>query len=336
MIDKPHNVRMNGDFPVTVEKLVSSWLSLDPIALKWVHQLDHATSGTLCIALNKRAAAIASRSFVLRQVKKEYLAVLEGHLQMSSFPILEEESIGKLRDVFKSSLSLQQEIEGKKNTAEELPSKVPWTKRQRVDSPAQSSAGNVCSTQETSWQDEVKSANLRKCWDAFVELQNGIGNFRDNATVATLYNSLSSKSYQEFERNAKIRKNLRKLLKLCGKDLDLDPSQGEALPSAQAGADGNLISLDDLDVSEWRERYGNDSIDIGKQANNDLESIGGSISSVYRLTGDSPPNSILSSIQPSHDRLLILVPIRDSLSNDFRYNFITLHHLILSYVVDLE
>jgi 23S rRNA-/tRNA-specific pseudouridylate synthase len=56
VINKPCDVRMDGNFEVTVEKLVSLWTSRPESSLKWVHQLDYSTSGVLCIALNKLAA----------------------------------------------------------------------------------------------------------------------------------------------------------------------------------------------------------------------------------------------------------------------------------------
>jgi 23S rRNA-/tRNA-specific pseudouridylate synthase len=48
VIDKPCDVRMNGDFDVTVEKLVlAAFPALKCSDLKWIHQLDYATSGVL-------------------------------------------------------------------------------------------------------------------------------------------------------------------------------------------------------------------------------------------------------------------------------------------------
>ena len=44
-----------------------------------VHQLDFATSGVLCIALNKRAAGAAGKLFQARAVDKCYLALVDGH-----------------------------------------------------------------------------------------------------------------------------------------------------------------------------------------------------------------------------------------------------------------
>lgn len=62
VLDKPCDVRMDGDFDVTVEKLVLHWLKISErekctgLMPRWVHQLDFATSGVLCVALSKRAA----------------------------------------------------------------------------------------------------------------------------------------------------------------------------------------------------------------------------------------------------------------------------------------
>lgn len=45
-----------------------------------VHQLDYATSGCFVLALNKKAAAAASKMFSERSVKKTYLALVNGHV----------------------------------------------------------------------------------------------------------------------------------------------------------------------------------------------------------------------------------------------------------------
>jgi 23S rRNA-/tRNA-specific pseudouridylate synthase len=46
-----------GDFRVTVEKLVNSWIGVAS-GLKWVHRLDYATSGVLCVGLNTKFAYV--------------------------------------------------------------------------------------------------------------------------------------------------------------------------------------------------------------------------------------------------------------------------------------
>lgn len=48
VIDKPYDVRMNGDFDVTVESLLlEAFPSRVAGSFKWIHQLDYATSGVL-------------------------------------------------------------------------------------------------------------------------------------------------------------------------------------------------------------------------------------------------------------------------------------------------
>jgi 23S rRNA-/tRNA-specific pseudouridylate synthase len=55
VIDKPCDVRMDGDFPITVEKILRFWYPAE-VKFRWAHQLDFATSGVLCVARNKAAA----------------------------------------------------------------------------------------------------------------------------------------------------------------------------------------------------------------------------------------------------------------------------------------
>ena len=89
VIDKPHGVRLDGDHPVTIEKLLSVWLPyLFPVGntIRFVHQLDYATSGCLCIALNRAAASAACKLFEERKVLKTYEALVYGHIDIDAFP----------------------------------------------------------------------------------------------------------------------------------------------------------------------------------------------------------------------------------------------------------
>lgn len=88
VIDKPPDVRLDGDFPVTVETLLPHWDSaLIGAPLKWVHQLDFATSGLLCVGLTREAAHAASEAFKRRTVDKEYLAVVSGRVDCNGLPV---------------------------------------------------------------------------------------------------------------------------------------------------------------------------------------------------------------------------------------------------------
>jgi 23S rRNA-/tRNA-specific pseudouridylate synthase len=88
-VDKPHDVRMDGAaFPCTMEKLVAHHFPLGPSTSKFyrhVHQLDYATSGALLYATTSEAAAAAALLFQERRTRKEYLAVVHGHV--TSVPV---------------------------------------------------------------------------------------------------------------------------------------------------------------------------------------------------------------------------------------------------------
>ena len=45
------------------------------------HRLDYATSGVICIALNKKACAAAATAFSLQLTQKYYLALVHGHVR---------------------------------------------------------------------------------------------------------------------------------------------------------------------------------------------------------------------------------------------------------------
>ena len=87
-LNKPPDVRMNGEFDVTVETILLAWYpNLVESQLKWVHRLDFATSGVLCVGLTMEAARIASEAFQTRKTKKEYIAIVEGTLDPKKWPI---------------------------------------------------------------------------------------------------------------------------------------------------------------------------------------------------------------------------------------------------------
>ncbi|XP_043491349.1 RNA pseudouridylate synthase domain-containing protein 1-like [Polistes fuscatus] len=64
----------------------------------FVHRLDYATSGIICIALNKRAARAASIAFEKQQVQKYYLALLHGHVN-DSFIIIDKPIGDDIREI---------------------------------------------------------------------------------------------------------------------------------------------------------------------------------------------------------------------------------------------
>ncbi|KAI9981294.1 hypothetical protein PInf_008949 [Phytophthora infestans] len=79
VLNKGPDVRMDGAFDVTLEKaLARDFPQVEKF--RWIHQLDFATSGVLVVGVNKDAAATGCRLFREKQVQKEYLAVVRGHL----------------------------------------------------------------------------------------------------------------------------------------------------------------------------------------------------------------------------------------------------------------
>lgn len=88
--NKPFDVRMNGEFDITVEKMtrsyIASTLGMGSASIHCVHRLDYATSGILCVALNKKAAQVASKVFELRLASKKYTALVYGHINVNDVP----------------------------------------------------------------------------------------------------------------------------------------------------------------------------------------------------------------------------------------------------------
>ncbi|RNF25723.1 pseudouridylate synthase [Trypanosoma conorhini] len=106
VVNKPHDVPMDGEeHSLTVEKWATAYRAKRDCAkcvagggadgaeqaartacrhagrrksVKFVHQLDYATSGVLCVAFSKEMAARLAHCFEVRTTQKAYLAVLRG------------------------------------------------------------------------------------------------------------------------------------------------------------------------------------------------------------------------------------------------------------------
>lgn len=243
VINKPADVRMTGDFPVTVEKLLLRWLpGIEVKSLKWIHQLDFATSGVLCVGLNRKAAAIASASFEQRDVKKQYLAVLQGHVNINDYPLLHQklETFPALESsVFESDPT---ELH-KRKLSDTEPTAAQSTTNHETTAfiPPVSPAGAAAAASSTTWQTEVMEANLQLHYQALTEWK---ATHRDNSiTTSTstsepsgyhgtadtfvdysaaqpekwaLLQKIVKFRYEDFQRDPKRRKALRKFLKSCG------------------------------------------------------------------------------------------------------------------------
>ena len=79
-IDKPADVRIDGDHEHTAAKLLAAAAPQHAAELRHCHQLDYATSGVMCYALSRQAASAAGWLFEQRKTRKVYLALVEGHL----------------------------------------------------------------------------------------------------------------------------------------------------------------------------------------------------------------------------------------------------------------
>eukprot|EP00667_Euglena_gracilis_P014084 EG_transcript_14559 len=81
VIDKPQDVRIDGDHPITVEKYVAAEhprYSQPGLKLRFIHQLDFATSGILCLGFTKKTTARLAKCFEGRTTEKHYLALVHG------------------------------------------------------------------------------------------------------------------------------------------------------------------------------------------------------------------------------------------------------------------
>eukprot|EP00668_Euglena_longa_P048226 GGOE01065291.1.p1 GENE.GGOE01065291.1~~GGOE01065291.1.p1 ORF type:complete len:284 (+),score=96.06 GGOE01065291.1:70-921(+) len=81
VIDKPQDVCIDGDRPITVEKYVAEQhprYSKPGLKLRFIHQLDFATSGILCLGFTKKATARLAKCFEGRTTEKHYLAIVHG------------------------------------------------------------------------------------------------------------------------------------------------------------------------------------------------------------------------------------------------------------------
>lgn len=95
VLNKKYDVLINSNDPSVSEslhyQLSEAFPNLINPKLKhnfhFVHRLDYATSGVICVALNKKAATAATLSFEKRSAKKYYIALVRGHLALENLDI---------------------------------------------------------------------------------------------------------------------------------------------------------------------------------------------------------------------------------------------------------
>lgn len=210
-IDKPPDVRMDGDFDVTVEKLLRKWLSEvydKPVPeTKWIHQLDFSTSGCLVVALHKSAAHVGCKAFENRCTNKEYLAVLEGRLEPPS-----------VADTPRYKTRL-------------LEVKPPKRKK---------TAKRAVSDKVSTWQDRAIRTNIQSHRVLLEGLQGSEGATEE-------YRRMSGLSTQALVENSKLRKELRRYLKSRGCNVsDAAVSQSSAAEDADNDSDEVQGAADDV------------------------------------------------------------------------------------------
>ncbi len=79
-----HDDKTN-DGELTVAKLIYSTILKDENEtvdkIRWIHRLDMATSGVLCVGLSKASARIVQSLFETHKVRKVYVALIKGTLE---------------------------------------------------------------------------------------------------------------------------------------------------------------------------------------------------------------------------------------------------------------
>jgi 23S rRNA-/tRNA-specific pseudouridylate synthase len=231
VISKPADVRMDGDYSVTVEKLLQSWL---PNYTKFypVHQLDYPTSGVLCSALSREAARAATTAFEARTTKKVYVALLVGHLDLTHF-----EGYGNVE----SNTVTLDEITANLRKNEKVTHKDQINHTFIHPDNEDIRAGN-----KSSWQDRALIAQL----DANLISLNNLDEIliSNEEDIKMEYEQLCGISYDNYIRNKVARKRLRKFLKECGVDPAISMSFQEEKPPI--GTENYRIKMKSYDELE--------------------------------------------------------------------------------------
>jgi 23S rRNA-/tRNA-specific pseudouridylate synthase len=82
VLDKPHDLRIDGDFSLSLEKWLSETYPNDfttaPGHSRWAHRLDYATSGVIIVPFTRPQANRFAALFEGRRLTKVYSALIEG------------------------------------------------------------------------------------------------------------------------------------------------------------------------------------------------------------------------------------------------------------------
>jgi 23S rRNA-/tRNA-specific pseudouridylate synthase len=100
VVNKPIDVRIDGDFDLTLAKMVNEQLpefrkkeNDKKFRIRFCHRLDFATSGIICMGFTQKTTSIIAECFESRKSVKEYLALVFGHLKEDKFTI--DEKVGE-------------------------------------------------------------------------------------------------------------------------------------------------------------------------------------------------------------------------------------------------
>ncbi len=105
IVDKPYDIRIDGDFPVTVEKLVRVGRGISMDKFRLCNQLDYSTSGALVLGLSKKGTSKTNELFSNRKTNKWYIALGEGVWCSESLdPVIVSEKILELKDDFRMAI----------------------------------------------------------------------------------------------------------------------------------------------------------------------------------------------------------------------------------------
>lgn len=271
VIDKPPGIRMDGSFPITIEKLVAKWTNRGIKDIKWMHQLDFATSGILCIGLHREAVAAVVSSFEHRIVRKAYLAVLQGHMHIDQWPEMSadqeqeyralekaggEADDGKVKAVVEQHR--QSLVSTGRNTKRKLNEITTSTKDEAEGTTAEPSTDPDSLSKKvidpgSSWQEHVMLENLQACMKEFevLTLEKVIA---ISPQLQADYEYLRQYAYADFVRSPKLRKLLRKLLSKCGVTIAMVAStMSEAttvLPQAAAAVEEIVAAKQTIPLTE--------------------------------------------------------------------------------------
>ena len=114
IVNKPYDIRIDGDFPITVEKLVRSGLTVQMDKFRLCNQLDYSTSGILVLGKTKSGARNCNKLFSDRKTSKYYLAVGNGplrpdHQMGKAFRIAER--IAEIENDFRMKIDAERGLE---------------------------------------------------------------------------------------------------------------------------------------------------------------------------------------------------------------------------------